>query len=77
MKKPVQDYIVDVLEEKGAMEASRLKDCLFERIGGRTPSIRGLVWMLKKDERFWSRDAPAGETQIKTWGIKKSQKKNY
>ena len=77
MKKPVVDYIVEILEERGSMEASLLKDLLFDRIGGRTPSIRGIVGILKRDERFWSRSPPAGRSQIKTWGIKKSQKKNY
>ena len=74
-KKPVEDYIVEILEEYGRLEASRIKDLLFDRVAGRTPSIRGVSGMLKRDDRFVSREASAWEKQIKTWELKNAPQK--
>lgn len=65
----------DILAESGRMEASLLRDKLFDRVGTRCPSIRGISGILLKDERFVSRGAYAWEKQIKRWELKNAPEK--
>ena len=76
-KKTFCDHAEDVLKEHGRMEASRLKDLVWEKMQGNTPGIRAAVAMLRKDGRFVSREAYAWKKQIKTWELKNAPEKKF
>jgi len=67
-----KDHVRKILGERGELYASQIKDILYDRLSGKTPSIRELANFLKSDEEIVGRLAPAGKTQIKTWLLKKT-----
>tara|TARA_R110000751_G_scaffold298868_1_gene409088 strand:- start:375 stop:653 length:279 start_codon:yes stop_codon:yes gene_type:complete len=71
-KKTWREEVIDILDQRGILHASMIKDILFDRVGTLCPSIRELSTMLKTDKRVEGLLAPAGVTQIKRWKLKKS-----
>lgn len=76
-KKTFCDHAEEVLIQLGNpwLEASRIKDLVWERMRGATPTIRVASSKLKKDGRFVSRYAEPGKRQIKRWSLKKIPEK--
>jgi len=75
MNRWVADHVYDILGERGELHASVIKDILYDRLAGGTPSIRELATFLKTDRKIVGRLAPAGERQIKMWALKTPEKK--
>ena len=73
-KKTWREEVIDILDQRGILHASMIKDILFDRVGTLCPSIRELSTMLKTDKRVEGLLAPAGVTQIKRWKLKSPQK---
>ena len=73
-KKPWKEEVIGILDQRGILYASEVKDILFDRVGTLCPSIRELSNMLKTDKRVEGFLAPAGVTQIKRWKLKSPQK---
>ena len=73
-KKTWREEVIDILDQRGILHASMIKDILFDRVGTLCPSIRELSTMLKTDKRVEGLLAPAGVTQIKRWKLKNPQK---
>ncbi len=71
-RKNLSDSVLEVLEDGEFLEASRIRDRLFDVMKGGTPSTRELTSHLRKNKNVISMYAPAGKTQIK-----KYSKKNY
>lgn len=75
-RKSLEDHVNAVLGEE-YVEASIIRDRLFERMKGGTPSIRELSSHLVRSKNVSSINAPAGKTQIKKYARKKISEKNY
>ena len=73
-KKTWREEVIDILDQRGILHASMIKDILFDRVGTLCPSIRELSTMLKTDKRVEGLLAPAGVSQIKRWKLKSPQK---
>lgn len=70
-RKSLADHVQEVLGEE-YVEASIIRDRLYDRMKGGTPSIRELTSHLSKNKNVSSLNAPAGKTQIKKYSLKKN-----
>jgi len=70
-RKSLSDHVQEVLGSE-YIEASILRDKLYDRMKGGTPSIRELTSHLKRNKNVSSLNAPAGKTQIKKYALKKN-----
>lgn len=71
-RKGLADHVYEVMEGQGWIESSLIKDKLYDRMKGATPSIRELNAHLKRNKNVVSAFAPAGKTQIKKYALKKN-----
>lgn len=66
------DHVAEVLREGEYIEASIIRDRLYDRMRGGTPTIRELSSHLQRNRKVSSLNAPAGVTQIKKYSLKKN-----
>tara|TARA_R110001632_G_scaffold223325_1_gene354999 strand:- start:440 stop:661 length:222 start_codon:yes stop_codon:yes gene_type:complete len=71
-RKGLADHVHDVMKGQGWIESSLIRDRLYDKMKGGTPSIRELNGYLKRDKKVQSLRAPAGKTQIKKYSLKKN-----
>jgi len=71
-RKGLADHVYDVMKDQGWIEASLIRDRLYDIMRGGTPSVRELNSFLKRDKKIIGMQAPAGKTQIKKYSLKKN-----
>ena len=75
VRKSLADYVCEVMQDQGWIESSLIRDKLYDKMKGGTPSIRELNAHLKRNKNVVSAYAPAGKVQIKKYALKKIEKK--